>query len=357
MIKSHVESSNNEGRQEHTQITFTSINCKGCKNSFWSNSLLKHLAKARKCQTYYTKKEREEMISISKSNFIAQRKQWESSNKIRISERKSSHYKSNKNEILMKRKINYQDKKGEILEKRKVLYQENQEEIMKKRKINIGKKAAAEAKLYHKNDIAAYKKVLEAQAHRKNEKMFFLLHKTFSKEIVRIENHLTKNVDNDTLEKVKILENSMTETSTFYKNLIQEKSLSVKDEQHDWNLVANTFDQIFNVYSKGTDFITSEWNKLKKSLDKDLKEIALLKKIRIICKGCQKAIVKKDQLNHLSKYKKCFSAYSESELELRGQWFKWLKDKHQYNQGPLVSKEDKEDFSNPEDSESEQSQE
>ena len=31
----------------------------------------------------------------------------------------------------------------------------------------------------------------------------------------------------------------------------------------------------------------------------------------------------------LSKYKKCFLAFSsESELELRGQWYKWLEEKH-----------------------------
>ena len=300
---------------------------------------------------------------FKKEEILKKRKMHYQDKKDDILTRKKINYQDKKGDILMKKKINYQDNKEEIRKKRKMHYQKNKDEIKERKKMNAGKKTAAAAKLYHKNDITAYKKVLAAQANRKNEKMFFLLQKKFSNEIVRIEKHLTekrfltKNVDDGTLTKVKNLENSMLETFNCYESLIHEKYLSVKDEKQDWNLVVNTFDQIFNVYSKGTDFITAEWNKLKTSLDKELKEISLMKEIRIICKGCEKSIIKIDQLNHLSKYKKCFLAYSESELKLRNQWFKWLKDKHLYNLGPLVSKEEKEDFSNKEDSESEQSQE
>ena len=177
------------------------------------------------------------------------------------------------------------------------------------------------------------------------------------KENAWVEKNLTFHVPDDTKDKLKSLENKMEETLTFYENLIKEKSLKVKDEKEDWDLVANTFNEVFNVYGIGSDLITNEWKKLKISLDKDLHEISLLKKIRIICKGCDKAILKKDQLNHLSKFKTCFTAYSESELQLRNNWFKWLTDKHLYNQGSLVSKEDIENFSNKKDSGSEQSQE
>ena len=121
------------------------------------------------------------------------------------------------------------------------------------------------------------------------------------KENAWVEKNLTFHVPDDTSDKLKSLENKMEETLTFYENLIKEKSLKVKDEKEDWDLVAN-----FNAYGIGSDLLTKEWKKLKTSLFKDLHEISLLKKIRIICKGCEKAILKKEQLNHLSKFKNCF---------------------------------------------------
>ena len=322
-------SSKSTKSHSHQFNCVTYIDCKGCTKSFPSNSFLMHFAKAKICQKNYTKEEIDEMKSIAKSNAASKKKQWECNNKTNISKRKSRNYKMKKEESM--------------------------------------KKKVAASKLCHKNNIAAYKKVLEAKAHRRNEEMYLFVQKTCSNDIVRIERYLknkawveknlTSSVPDDTPHKLKSLENKMEEALTFYESLIKEKSLKVKDEKEDWDLVANTFNEVFNVYGTGSDLITNEWKKLKTTLVKDLHEIGLLIKIRIICKGCEKAILKREQLNHLSKFKICFTAYSESELQLRNKWFKWLTDKHLYNQGPRVSKEDIENFSNKKDSGSEQSQE
>ena len=100
---------NEEEVETHPKVS--SIVCKGCKKSFKSNSILKHLNQTKKkCLLKYSKSEIANMKNQSRIHSKFKEKQWRIKNKDKIKETNRNYFHENMDEIYERREVKKEEK-------------------------------------------------------------------------------------------------------------------------------------------------------------------------------------------------------------------------------------------------------
>ena len=120
------------------------VQCKNCKTTFKSKSLLIHLGKKKDCKVSYSEQELADLHSDAKQNSAKQRKVWRSENKDYLSE-KNAEYRDENKETIRNRKAKY--------------YSENKESILENKKQNYDSKQRVEKYKQKKADRALLEKM------------------------------------------------------------------------------------------------------------------------------------------------------------------------------------------------------
>ena len=98
--------------EKEVQNEAVPVDCKWCKKTFKSNSILKHLTQTKKkCLSKYSENEIALMKDQSKKLSKIKEKQWKNKNENHIIETSSKYYQKNKEQIRKKRALTYAKKK------------------------------------------------------------------------------------------------------------------------------------------------------------------------------------------------------------------------------------------------------
>jgi len=242
--------------------------CKVCKKTFKSTSILRHIASSKSCKSLYN----EEDI-----------KQLRNNSSRRVSIRKQSFYVENSEILKAKQRKYNKDHADEIKEKQREYNKKHAEEIKSKQR-DYNKKHAEEIKQKQKdkNKKHAEKRIIEWQKEmqkgREQAKIFIekkarednLDRSKFEEELAEISNLKRHGIDENCRDQLQAMENSIRDTY-----------LEIEKEIDEWQIFEDQGPRKY-MYS----FIYSPWISLKNQIRGDLETIAKKFNYKLKCFKC-----------------------------------------------------------------------
>lgn len=274
----------NEEKVEPAPVV-TSVNCKGCKKSFKSNSIQKHLNQTKKnCLSHYSQGDLKFLKEQSKKHSTYKEKLWKQQNKSRIAETSSNCY--------------HEKKKEKKLEQQHSLIQEQ--------------------KNFYKNDFndfinSNHKKAISSNIQSNNYYQSY-----YSKEFKKIQKYLISEEEKTEMqENVKRFKKEIQTLYQTINNLIyntRTKANALKEKQ-DWEDVSKIYLTLIPNFFKNEIPVFSVWKKLHHDLEIELKAIWKFQiNLNVECQGCQKSYETNTILKHLVNSKYCYSKYTPDQL-------------------------------------------